>query len=123
MMMGRECSMGCCCDCCCPPPYRAVIRPERPPGVLNNAGKMRECWKWVMITEVVVCILHMMVFDIMSGVTHAISVWIDFFAYSTMSWEQIIVNSIIGSMDLGMLVMAWTKSDAYKAVINSHWLS
>ena len=101
----------------------AVIRPTTPQGTKNTAGKIREGVKWVMIFEVVVCILHMMVFDIMSGFTHAISVWIDFMAYSTMHWCQTIILVISGALDLGMLVMAWTRSDAYKAVIYSHWLS
>ena len=42
--------------------------------------------KGIMIGEVVVCILHMMIFDIVSGLTHSISVWIDFMAYATMNW-------------------------------------
>ena len=79
--------------------------------------------KYVMITEVVVCILKMMVFDIMSGLSHAITVWIDFMAYSTMQWLQTVIVLLITIMDLVMLVMAWSRSEAYQAVINSHWLS
>lgn len=113
----RECSMDCCCNMCCPQPKMAVIRP------LGLAGKLREGVKWVMILEVVVCILQMMVFSIWSGLSHSISVWIDFMAYSTMHWCQTIILILVAAMDLGMLVMNWTRSDIYQQVINSHWLS
>ena len=45
----------------------------------------------------------MMVFDIMSGFMHAISVWIDFMAYSTMHWCQCIILIFSAGLDLGML--------------------
>ena len=76
-----------------------------------------------MIGEVVVCILHMMIFDILSGFTHSITVWIDFIAYATMNWCQMIVLIIIGCLDMGMLIYQWTSSEAYQEKINSHWLS
>ena len=65
----------------------------------------------------------MMVFDIMSGFMHAISVWIDFMAYSTMHWCQCIILIFSAGLDLGMLLLSWFRSDSYKAVINSHWLT
>ena len=106
-----------CCNMCCPQPKMCVIRP------IGLAGKIRNYVKWVMIGEVVVCILHMMIFDIMSGFTHAVSVWIDFMAFSTMGFCQALVLVISASIDLGMLVFSWCRSDSYKAVINSHWFS
>ena len=57
-----------------------------------------------MFGEMAVCIMTMMIFDILSGFTHSITVWIDFIAYSTMNWCQCIVLIIITIMDLGMLI-------------------
>ena len=73
--------------------------------------------------ELVVCILTMMIFDVMSGFMHTISVWIDFIAYATMNWCQCIVLIIISCIDLGMLVYSYCKNDTYKYMIKSHWLS
>lgn len=84
---------------------------------------MRKYVKWITIGEVVVCILHMMIFDIMSGFSHSISVWIDFMAYSTMGFCQSLILIFSGGIDLGMLVMYWIRSDTYKEQINSHWFS
>ena len=109
--------MEMCCMCCCPQPHMSVIRPR------GTAGKLRNWVRNITIGEVFICILHMMIFDIMSGLTHAISVWIDFMAYSTMQWVQAMVMIIIAGIDLGMMLFSWSKSDTYKAVINSHWLS
>ena len=95
----------------------ALIRP------IGLAGKLRQFVKWITIGEVVVCILHMMIFDVMSGFSHAVSVWIDFVAFSTMGFCQALIMIFSGSLDLGMLVLSWCRSDSYKAVINSHWLS
>ena len=64
-----------------------------------------------------------MIFDILGGFTHSIAVWIDFMAYSTMNWCQCIVLIIVTCMDLGMQLFSWCRSDAYKAVIKSHWFS
>ena len=69
------------------------------------------------------CILTMMIFEILSGWTHAITVWIDFIAYASMNWCQCIVLIVITAIDLGMLVYQWSSSDIYKAIINSHWFS
>ena len=70
-----------------------------------------------------ICILHMMIFDIMSGFTHSISVWIDFMAYSTMGFCQCLILIFSAGLDLGMLLMYYISSDSYKATINSHWFS
>ena len=102
---------------CCPKPANAHI---------HDVGLAHTCRQWIkgiMFGEMAVCVITMMIFDIMSGFTHSITVWIDFMAYSTMNWCQCIVLIIITIMDLGMLVFQWCKSDSYKAVINSHWLS
>ena len=57
----------------------AVIRPN------GTVGKLRNLVKYIMYTEVFVCILNMCIFDILSGFTHSISVWIDYLAYAQMS--------------------------------------
>ena len=85
----------------------AVIRPQ------GLAGVLRECLKYVTIGEVLVCVLQMMVFDISTGLMHALTVWIDFMAYSTMHWCQAIVLIFISCIDLGMLVYSWVNSDSY----------
>lgn len=109
--------MEICCNSCCPQPKNSVI---------FDTGMAKKCRQWIkgiMITEVVVCILHMMIFDILSGFTHSISVWIDFIAYSTMSWCQCIVLIIVTCMDLGMMSFSYAKSPSYQYTINSHWVS
>ena len=110
-------SMECCCLMCCPPPKLSVIRPT------GLSGKIRDQVKAIMFGEIFVCILHMMIFDIGSGFMHAISVWIDFICYSSMNWCQTIIFNLSAIMDLLTLVLGWSRSDSYKAVINSHWLS
>ena len=95
----------------------AVIRDQGP------AGRMRRYIKNITYGEVVICILHMMIFDIMSGFTHSISVWIDFMAYSTMGFCQCLILIFSAGLDLGMLLMYYISSDSYKATINSHWFS
>ena len=109
--------MAMCCNMCCPHPKMAVIRP------IGQAGKIRKWVKGIVIGEVVNCILRMMIFDLMSGFMQAISVWIDFMCYSTMHWCQTIIFILSAGIDFGMLLFSWCKSDSYKAVINSHWLS
>ena len=101
---------------CCPQPSESVIAP------VGIAAKCRNYIKYVTIGEVIVCILNMMIFDITSGFTHSISVWIDFMAYSTMHFCQTMILIFSGALDLGMLLFSWSRSDSYKAVINSHWL-
>ena len=38
----------------------------------------------VVWLELVVCLVIMIIFDPMQGITHGISVWIDYMAYATM---------------------------------------
>ena len=109
--------MDTCCQMCCPHPGMSVIRPQ------GMAGRCRTYVKYIMITEVVVCILHMMIFDIMSGFTHSISIWIDFMAFSTMGFCQAMILIFAGGLDLGMMLFSWFRSDTYQTVINSHWFS
>lgn len=109
--------MEICCNMCCPQPKMSVIRP------IGMAGKLRKYIKWITIGEVVVCVLHMMIFDIQSGFMQSIDVWIDFMAYATMHFCQTIIFMISGFIDVGMLIFSYTKNDTTKTVINSHWLS
>ena len=88
--------MNMCCTMCCPEPKMAHILDQ------GLSGKIRKYMKGIIVGEVIVCILHMMIFDILGGFTHSITVWIDFMAYSTMNWCQCIVLIIITCMDLGM---------------------
>ena len=90
--------MDMCCQMCCPPPSMSVIAP------VGLAGKCRKQIKWVVIGEVIVAILSMMIFDITAGFMHAISVWIDFMAYSTMHFCQTMILIFSGGLDLGMLL-------------------
>ena len=64
-----------------------------------------------------------MIFDVQRGFMQSIDVWIDFMAYSTMHFCQTIIFMITGIIDAGMLLLTYSRSDATKAVINSHWLS
>ena len=109
--------MDSCCTICCPQPKNSVIRP------IGLAGKLRTIIKWITLIEVFVCILNMMIFSIQKGFMQSIDVWIDFMAYSLMAFCQALILSIVGMIDAGMLILSYTKSDATKAVINSHWLS
>ena len=92
---------------CCPPPQLCHIRP------VGLSGKLRNYVKGIMFGEIFVCILHMMIFDPMSGFMHSISVWIDFMCYSTMNWCQCIIFNISAMIDLMTLVMGWSRSDSY----------
>ena len=102
---------------CCPPPQYSVIRP------VGLSGKLRNMVKAIMFGEILVCVLHMMIFDIGSGFMHSISVWIDFISYSTMNWCNCIIFIISAGLDLMTPLMGWSRSDNYQNVINSHWLS
>ena len=63
---------------CCPSPSQCVIPP------VGQAGKARNLLKWAVFTELLCCVLRMILFGAMQGLFNLVSVWILYLAFATM---------------------------------------
>lgn len=72
----------------------------------------------VMFGEIAVTFLKCYLFGLMTGLFHAVAIWIDYIGYATMNWCQVMIVCISAALDILFTAMSyqsiklWLQTDA-----------